>query len=168
MPVGSLGEAILGWRHSVHLFTQLEHSRLDVGTYEAMHRAVAIILIVASALAIAAMGALRYATVHSASRLRKAQKLLEKDIESHLPPGSELTSVEEFLNQRSMHHTDLEHMDGAMAIHNGSEDILEASSADTDTGIYPLGSCSFLIIFRFDKNGTLQGYSDKPSCKAIF
>ena len=133
-----------------------------------MHRAVAIILIVASALAIAAMGALRYATVHSASTLHKAQMLLEKDIESHLPPSSALPSVVEFLNQRSMRHTDLERMDGAMAAYYGSERIVEARSAETDTGIYPLGSCSFSIIFRFDKNGTLQGYSDKPSCKGIF
>ena len=133
-----------------------------------MHRAVAIILIVASALAIAAMGALRYATAHSASTLHKAQMLLEKDIESHLPPSSALPSVVEFLNQRSMRHTDLERMDGAMAAYYGSERIVEARSAETDTGIYPLGSCSFSIIFRFDKNGTLQGYSDKPSCKGIF
>ncbi len=133
-----------------------------------MHRAVAIIVIVASAFAIAAMGALRYATVHSASTLHKAQMLMEKDIESHLPAGSALSSVVEFLNQRSMRHSDLEHMDGAMATYYGSEYIIEARSGDTDTGIYPLGSCSFLTIFRFDKNGILQGYSDKPSCKGIF
>jgi hypothetical protein len=59
-------------------------------------------------------------------------------------------------------------MDGAMATYYGSEHVIEAGSGDTDTGIYPLGSCSFSIIFRFDKNGTLQGYSDKPSCKGIF
>jgi len=59
-------------------------------------------------------------------------------------------------------------MDGAMAAYYGSERIVEARSAETDTGIYPLGSCSFSIIFRFDKDGTLQGYSDKPSCKGIF
>jgi len=102
-----------------------------------MYRALAIILIVASALAIAVMGALHYATVHSASMLQKAQKFWEKDIESHLPPGSALPSVVEFLSQRSMPHTDLEHMDAAMATYYGSEHIIEARSGDTDTGIYP-------------------------------
>ena len=94
--------------------------------------------------------------------------LLERDIESHLPPSSALPSVVEFLNQRSMRHTDLERMDGAVAAYYGSERIVEARSAETDTGVYPLGGCSFSIIFRFDKNETLQGYSDKPSCKGIF
>ena len=133
-----------------------------------MHRVVAIVLIVASALAIAAMGALRYATVHSTSTLHKAQMLLEKDIKSHLPPGSALPSVVEFLNQRSMRHTDLEHMDGAMATYYGSEQVIEARGGDTDTGIYPLGSCSFWIIFRFSKNGTLQGYMTSRRARGYF
>jgi hypothetical protein len=133
-----------------------------------LSRVIAIALIIASVVVIAAIGALRYASDHSAATLLKAQKLLEKDIDSHLTPGSALPSVEEFLNKRSMRHTDLEHMDGAMASYCGSEHVIEARSGDTDTGIYPFGSCSFLIIFRFDGNGTLQGYSDKPSCKGIF
>lgn len=131
-------------------------------------RVVAIVLVVVSIVVIAAIGALHYARVHSATTLQKAQKLLENDIESHLPAGSPLPSVEEFLDQRSMRHTDLERMDGAMAARYGSEQVIEARSGDTETGISPLGNCSFLIIFRFDKDGVLQGFSDKPSCKGIF
>ena len=57
-----------------------------------------------------------------------------------------------------MRHTDLERIGGALAIQYGSDD-LQARSGGTDTGIYPLGRCSFLIIFRFDKDGILQGFS---------
>jgi hypothetical protein len=133
-----------------------------------LSRVIAIVLIIASAVVITVIGALDYARVHAATTLLKAQKLLEKDIESHLPLGSPLPSVEEFLNQRSMRHTDLEHMDGAMAAHYGSEQIMEARSGDTNTGIYFFGNCSFLIIFRFDKDRVLQGFSDKPSCRGTF
>jgi hypothetical protein len=89
-----------------------------------LRRVIALVLIVASVVVIAAIGALDYARVHSAVTLQKAQKVLERDIESHLPPGTALRSVEEFLNQRSMRHTDLERTDGALAIQYGSDDIL--------------------------------------------
>ena len=132
-----------------------------------MRKILAIVRIVSSAAVILTIGALHYLEGRSAVRLQKAQNLLEKDIESHLRPGSPLASVEEFLNQRLMRHTDLEHVGDAQAVYYGSENILEARSADTDTGFY-LKGCSFWVVFRFDKNGALQGFTAKPSCKAIW